>query len=210
MTMAAVLASSLLVAGCLGHRSSAAVPTVVEHPAKDGLVTPSNLAYLMAQKCGSTRGDVGLDLRQGTLHLRTQFSCALVRENRSGLEQELVDRVAGRNDAGARADLVNTLAHEVGVNAYPRADIVWQIGTGADGCFRVDDVALHRQDISEVGAQPGAFHETPVHWAEVEAVRYAGTCPQKLGAFFATLTQAGQPAAARTVRTELTRLGVTS
>jgi hypothetical protein len=184
------------------------VPTVVEHPAPNGIVSPANLAYLAKQRCPSNSGKVAIDLRQGTVRLRETFSCALVRENRSGFEQELVDRVASRNDAAARADLVNTLAREVGVNAYPRASLVWSIGTGAAPCFRIDNVALHRQDVADAAAS--SRPETPVHWTEVEAVRYAGTCPQHLGTFFDTLAQAGQPAAARTVRAELTRLGVSS
>lgn len=201
-----LLASALVVAGCLGHHSSAAVPTVVEHPAKTGIIEPSLLASLMKHKCPSSRGDVALDLRQGTVHLRDTVSCALARDNPSGLEQELVGLVANRNDASTRADLVNTLAHEVGVHVYPRADLVWSIGTNTNPCYRVDDVAIHREDLADSAASTRP--ETPVHWAEVEAVRYAGTCPQKLGAFFDTLARAGQPAAARTVRAELVRLGV--
>jgi hypothetical protein len=203
-----VLVSTLLAAGCLGghHSSAGAVPTVTRTVL--GVDPPETVALEMASHCSSSRGQVGLDFRQGTAHLRARFTCALARNNQPGLTDELVALVANRNDASTRADLVNTLAHEVGVNAYPRADLVWSIGTGAVPCFRIDDVAMHREDLADAAAS--SRPETPVHWAEVEAVRYAGTCPQKLGTFFDTLAQAGQPAAARTVRAELTRLGVSS
>ena len=68
------------------------------------------------------------------------------------------------------------------------------------------NVALHRRDIAEVAASTRP--ETPVHWTQVEAVRYAGTCPQRLGMFFDTVAQAGQPEAARVVRGQLAHLGV--
>jgi hypothetical protein len=205
LRIATALVSTLLVAGCLGHHSSAAaVPTVKRTVL--GIDPPATVASEMASRCASSHGKVGLDLHEGTVHVRTQFTCALARDDQSGLADELVELVANRNDASTRADLINTLAHEVGVNPYPRADMVWEIGTGGDGCYRIDDVDFHRQELAETAA--GSRPETPVHWAEVEAVRYAGTCPQKLGAFFDTLAQAGQPAAARTVRAELEHLGV--
>jgi hypothetical protein len=199
---------AVLVAGCLGHHSSSDVPTVDVHPAKDGIILPSQIAIEMAQKCPSARGEVGFDVREGTAHLHAHVTCALTRADRSGLEQELVELAGRRNDATQRADFVNTLAKELGVRPYPRADMVWDIGMGLDECSRVDDVASHRENLAIAAA--GSERETPVHWTEVEAVRYAGTCRKRLGDFFDSVAKAGQPAAASTVRHELARLGVSS
>jgi hypothetical protein len=201
-----MLGTALLIGGCLGHHSSAAVPTVTRTVL--GVDAPTTVAHEMASHCPSSHGKVGLDLHQGTVHLRAQFTCALARHNPSGLAAELVDRVIDRNHAAQRADLTNTLAREVGVRPYPRGDLIWSIGTGASVCYRVDDTAFHRTELAE--SAHSTDPETSLHWTRVEAVRFAGTCPQRLDAFFDSVARAGQPAAAAEVRKELTHLGVSS
>ncbi len=115
----------------------------------------------------------------------------------------------GHNSA-QRADLVVALTHELGIGPYGRDSLIWTIGTGLDRCARVADAGFHRQEIAAAVHFPPPLRETPVQWTKIEAARFAGTCPDRLRAFFDSVVAAGQPAAANEVRNEMAHVGVVS
>ncbi len=186
------------------------MPTATLHGSKGSGFAASVVVDAMKSKCPTVTGRVRLDVVQGDAHLRPTFACQIVRDDGAGAASELVDLVANRHDAAHRADLVISLTRELGISPYGRDDLIWSIGTGLDGCYRVADAGFHRQEIGEVAHLPPPRRETPVHWTKVEAARFAGTCPDQLGAFFDSVAAAGQPAAANEVRSEMARLGVPS
>ncbi len=162
----------------------------------------------MQATCGTAATRVRLDLIQGDAHLRPVFKCRVVRLDETAAEAKLVDLVSHRHDAARRADLVVMLSHELRI-PRDRSLVVWSIGSGIDGCYRIADTNFHRQEIAAAARQlPPPARETSVRWTEIEAVRFAGTCPEQLRAFFDSVASAGYPAAAAIVRSELTRLGV--
>lgn len=186
--------------------SSSRIPTTKLGDGAGNVITvPADIVSGLRNQCTRGQEQVRLDLREGDAHLRPVFDCALLRDNPSGAEAELIDLVRDRHDAARRADATNTVAAEFGVHSYDRSMLIWTIGTGRDGCDRITDVPFHREELDTASRYE---HESAVHWTQVEAARFVGTCPAQLGAFLDSVAAAGQPEAAAAVRTKLFGLGV--
>jgi len=184
--------------------SSSKLPTAKVGPFPDGSLMPLEVVVKQIRKeCPRRSGQARLDLRQGDTHLRPVFECSIVRDNPPGAAAELVAMVEHRHDAGHRADQINAVAAELGIKGYGRSALIWSIGTGVDGCYRVADAVFHAQELASAAR---STHESPVQWTKAEAARLVGMCPEQLDAFFNSVAQAGQPAAATAVRKELVRL----
>jgi hypothetical protein len=166
--------------------------------------TPDVALDEVAKACATDRDVVRLDLRQGDIHLVHVFDCATARHHKAQGAAQLVALVADRHDASSRADRINTVARQLAVHPYSRAEMVWVIGTGIEGCTPLRDAAFYRQEIESAGRS--ATHENPQHWTKVEVARLVGTCPAQLSAFLATVRGAGQPYAAAAVRADLIRI----
>jgi hypothetical protein len=148
---------------------------------------------------------VRLDLREGDIRLVHVFDCATARHRKALSAAQLVALVAERHDATRRADRIIAVAGQLGVRAYSRDQMVWEIGTGVEGCRPLRDTAFYRQEIESAGR--GSNHENPEHWTKVEVARLVGTCPTQVVAFLDTVRRAGQPDAAAAVRADLARIG---
>jgi hypothetical protein len=198
-----------LVTGLAACSSSPRLPTTKVGPFPDGsFSSPDTIVTQLRDQCPTDSGRIRLDMRQGDVHLRPVFECSSVRDNAAGAEAELVALVQDRHDAAHRADRVNTVAAALGIKGYGRDALIWSIGIGIDGCFRVADATFHAQEMDS--ALHSSTHETPLHWTKVEAARFVGTCPEQLDAFLDSVTTAGRPAAATAVRNTLVRLNVLS
>jgi hypothetical protein len=213
--MASVSHLRLLCLGLIGVAaacsSGAAVPTVTQHLPPNAIDTPADVAAALNRECPGNSARVRLDLVQGDIHLRRTFSCALV-GNATAAEADLVDLVAHRHNATQRADRLIRFKKAFNVKfGRDRAGAIWMLGTGFEGlsCTRAGDSAFHRREMAVV-TPAGIDRESPTRWTEIEAAYIAGVCPDRLPIFFSSVARAGQPAAAKVVRTEVQSLGVGS
>jgi hypothetical protein len=202
----ALVVLAIWIVGC----SSDDTPTVKIRDGSEGISELDQVVGQLKSGCTKRSGKIRLDLEQGDAHLRHVFGCNLVRSNEARAEAAVLDLVRTRHDATRRADRVIRFATAFNVKSRldNRAGLVWSIGTGFDGasCTRAGDSTFHRDELALV-TPPGANHESPTRWTEIEASWVAAVCPDRLPIFFSSLARAGQSAAANIVRTELQRLG---
>jgi hypothetical protein len=196
----------VLICVAVGCSSGATVPTVIRHNRPNVISEPSELVAALKSRCASNRGRVRLDLVQGNVHLRPIFACAALRNNPTAAQAELVNLVAHRDNATQRAERIETFQRQLGVPVFPPALLVWPLGTVGDySCTDAGDTALQRRDIQSV-----AGYQSPLTWTKIEAARVAGDCPDRLKLFFSSITAAGYPTAASSVRAQLEKLGLRS
>ncbi len=158
----------------------------------------------VAKACATDGNVVQLDLRQGDIHLVHVFDCATARHHKGQGAAQLVGLVADRHDASSRVDRINAVARQLAVRPYSRAEMVWLIGTGIEGCTPLREAAFYRGEIES--ADRSSTHENPEHWTKVEVARLVGTCPAQLSVFLDRVRDAGQPDAAAAVRADLVRI----
>lgn len=123
------------------------------------------------------------------------------RDIQSGLlRRDLVDLVAGRNDASAKARRLVALRDQFGIPTGAVDETTWGLASrDPAACASTDDLERNGSLLDE-----GRVHgETAEEWTLIEAVTLAAVCPEHLESFFQTVVALGEPDAAARVRARL-------